>query len=275
MTYFQAVILGIVQGITEFFPVSSSGHLVLVQKLLGIHENVLTFDIFVHFGTLLAVITVFRNSIIKIIQGCSTGLKSCVKDKVPAGRVYRESGEIRLGMGVIIGTFPAVVVGLTLKDFIESLFHSELSVYCALFFTGCVLIGTFYTKKNIRGMGILNGFIVGLAQAVAIIPGISRSGLTISTALFLGVDREEAGEFSFLLAIPVISGATVLAVRDYGNAGFINLHWDVAVLGTVVSFISGWISLSFLIRIIRQGKMGYFGFYCIALAVVGAIISLF
>ncbi len=275
MTYFQAVILGIVQGITEFFPVSSSGHLVLVQKVLGIHENIFTFDIFVHFGTLLAVVKVFRNPIIKIIRGCYAGLKSLVMDKTPARMVYRNSREIRLALGIVLGTFPAVVVGFTLNDFIEGLFQSEVSVYISLFITGCVLLCTFFTRKNNCGIGIFNGFIVGIAQAVAIIPGISRSGLTISTALFSGVKREEAGEFSFLLSIPVILGATILAVNDYFGAEYSTLRWDVAVLGTVVSFVSGWISLVFLMRIIRRGKIGYFGFYCIAVALFGGAFTLF
>ena len=275
MTYFQAVFLGILQGITEFFPISSSGHLVLAQKVLGIHENplIFTFNIYVHFGTLLAVLTVFRNSIITLIKGCYDSLRSLIANRISISEVYKSSHEIRIGSGIIIGSFPAVIVGLTMKDFIEGLFHSEISVFIALFFTGCVLMITFITKKNINHIGLINGLLIGLAQALAIIPGISRSGLTISTALFLGVKREEAGEFSFLLSIPVILGATILTIKDNVETGLSTLHWDVAVIGTFVSFISGWISLVFLMRVIRQGELGYFGYYCIAIAVLGTIIT--
>ena len=275
MTYFQAVVLGILQGITEFFPISSSGHLVLAQKFFGIHENplIFTFDIYVHFGTLLAVLTVFRSSIITLIKGCYEGLRSLIIDKVSISEVYKSSHEIRIGSGIIIGSFPAVIAGLTMKDFIEGLFHSEISVFISLFFTGCVLLVTFITKNKNNYIGLINGLFVGFAQALAIIPGISRSGLTIAAALFLGVRREEAGEFSFLLSIPVILGATILTVKDSVETGLSTLPWDVAVIGTFVSFISGWISLVLLMRVIRQGKLGYFGFYCIAIAVLGAIFT--
>lgn len=275
MTYIQAIFLGILQGVTEFFPVSSSGHLVLAQEFLGITEDVLTFDIYVHFGTMLAVLAVFRRSIIKLIFSCVDGLRSIFIDRVSFGEVYKSSYEMRVISGILFGTFPAVVVGLTMRNFIESLFHSAVTVFAALIFTGCVLIVTFFLREKGRTIGSIYGFLVGLAQALAIIPGISRSGLTISTALFLGVKREKAGEFSFLLSIPVILGATILALKEYIEAGFSTLPWDMAVIGTLVSFVSGWISLVFLMRIIRNGKIGYFGFYCITVSVTGALLSFF
>jgi len=275
VTYIQAILLGILQGVTEFFPVSSSGHLVLVQKLLGINGNVLTFDIYVHFGTLLAVLMVFRRSIINLISSCFDGLKLIFINRISFGEVYKSSHEIRVVSGILIGTLPAVFVGLAMENFIKSLFHSTVSVFAALLFTGCILIFTFFVREKQRHIGSVYGFIVGLAQALAIIPGVSRSGLTISMALFLGVKRKEAGEFSFLLSIPVILGATILALNDYIEAGFSTLPWDVAIIGTLVSFVSGWISLVLLMRIIKYGEIGYFGFYCIVVSVAGALISFF
>ena len=272
MTYMQAIILGIIQGVTEFFPVSSSGHLVLTQVFFGIQENVLIFDICVHFGSLLAVLTVFRRTIANLISACLRGLRSIIADRVSLNEVYKSSREIRISSGVIIGTLPAAIAGFIMKDFFESLFHSAWSVFAALFFTGCMLLVTFFIGKQKSHIGLVNGFIIGLAQALAIIPGISRSGSTISTALFLGVKREEAGEFSFLLSIPVILGASILALMDYIEAGFTSLPWEIAVVGTFFAFLSGWISLVLLLRIVKHGKIGYFGFYCLAAALTGFIL---
>ena len=160
---------------------------------------------------------------------------------------------------------------VNLNDAIENLFHSTISVLFALLFTGCVLLLTFLIKKSNKHIGLLNGLYIGLAQALAIVPGISRSGMTISTALFMGVEREESGEFSFLLSIPVIMGASVMALKDSIGAGFTTYPWDVAIIGVIASFISGWISLVFLMKIVRHGDIGYFGFYCVIVSLAGMI----
>ena len=272
MTYLQAIILGILQGVTEFFPVSSSGHLVLAQKFFGIEENIFTFDIYVHFGTLLAVLTVFRKLIINLVYECIDSFRAVVSEKISICEVYKNSHEIRIITGIFIGTIPALIVGFAMKDFIEGLFHTAGIVFAALFFTGFVLLITFFIKEQKHQIGSVNGFFIGIAQALAIVPGISRSGITISTALFLGIKREEAGEFSFLLSIPVILGATALELKDYFAAGFSTLPCGIAFIGIFASFISGWISLVFLMRIVRSGKIGYFGFYCLAVALACVII---
>ena len=272
MTYFHSLFLGIVQGITEFLPVSSSGHLVLAQKVFGLDQDMLTFDICVHFGTLIAVFTVFHKSIINLTVECFNGLKSIVIERTSIKDVYQNSYEIRISAAIIIGTLPAVIVGLTLKDFFEKAFQSAFFVFISLFLTGCLLLVTFFVKKNKKQIGFINGLIIGLAQSLAIIPGISRSGSTISTALLLGVRREDAGEFSFLLSIPAILGATVFAIKDISANGFSSFSWEMAVIGIISAFISGWISLVFLMRIIKHGKIGYFGFYCLTVAIGGIIL---
>ena len=266
MTNVQAIILGVLQGVTEFFPISSSGHLVLMQKLFGINDNVLLIDISVHFGTLLAVITVFRKSIIELIRSCLAGIRSIINGGISIPEAYNSSNEIRTVTGIIIGTIPAVLVGFTMKEYIEKIFHSAISVFAALFFTGCVLFVTFFIKTKDRRIGVANGFIIGLSQALAIMPGISRSGMTISTALFLGIKREEAGEFSFLLSIPAVLGATVLGVNDLLTAGNIDFFWEAALIGIACAFFSGWISLVLLMKVVKRGKIGYFGYYCLAVA---------
>jgi undecaprenyl-diphosphatase len=268
LTIIQAVVLGLIQGFTEFLPVSSSGHLVLAQKLFGLDGELLTFDIMVHFGTLLAVLAVFRRSVVSITLGTLKGLKAFVFDRTPLTQVYRDSHDVRMAAAIIIGTIPAVIIGLTLKDSIEALFDSVAPVLIALAVTGVVLLITFLVKKGERRIGILRGLIVGIAQTIAIIPGVSRSGSTISTALFLKVERREAGEFSFLLAVPAIAGATLLAVGDLSDgAGDFSL--PVILLGVGSSFVSGYLSLLLLLRIIRKGKIGYFGYYCLAVSIAG------
>ncbi|MCE5251777.1 prolyl oligopeptidase family serine peptidase [bacterium] len=271
MSYLQAIILGILQGFTEFLPVSSSGHLVLAQHILGIDESMLTFDIFVHFGTLLAVLVVLRTSIMKLSYSFLADMRSFLVDRMPVPVIYRTSSGLSTITALCIGTVPAVFAGFLLKDSIEAFFSSPLPVLVALFITGIVLTGTFFIKENSRHIDPLRGLLVGIAQAVAIIPGISRSGMTISSALFMKVRRSEAGEFSFLLAIPVITGATVLAVKDVSEAGFMSLAWGPVIIGTLAAFLSGWVSLVMLLSIIKRGSLGYFGFYCIAAALAGLV----
>lgn len=274
MTFLEALILGVIQGITEFFPVSSSGHLVLAQHFFRIQDNILVFDIYVHFGTLIAIIVVFRDSIVRIISGCVNIVGLPVGAHGSLRAVYDSSREVKTALGIAVGTIPAVFVGLMFKDVVEQLFQSEKAVFLALSFTGVVLLCTFLAGKGGRHIGIRTAFLVGIAQAVAVIPGISRSGMTISTAIFLGIAREEGGEFSFLLSIPAILGATVLAVREHLMSGGLFLQWEVASAGVVVSFLTGWLSLVILMRVVRKGKLGYFGIYCLAVAIIGWAISM-
>ncbi len=272
MTFFQAVILGVLQGITEFFPVSSSGHLVLAQHFFGVDGDVLVFDIAVHFATLLAVVVVFRKQLLTIIGECVHGLKQVFSGGSSPVNVYHESPEIRIAAGIIVGTIPAVIIGLTLKDPIESLFHSLLPVYGTLAFTGIVLLLTFRLKDGNKSVGLGSGFFIGAAQALAILPGVSRSGMTISTGLFIGVDREKAGEFSFLLSIPIILAATAYAVKNYIEMDAQSLPLAIILAGMTSSFIAGWISLVFLMHVVKRGKLGWFGYYCLLVAVTGVIL---
>jgi len=272
VTYAQAVILGIVQGLSEFLPVSSSGHLVLVQHFFGFTESLIDFDIFVHFGTLLAVVVVFRASILRLITGFAGDIRAVSGGSLSPADCLRESKSMRMVAAILIGTVPAAVVGITMKDGIEALFGSILPVLCALFVTGIILIATFFARRGSSSVGPAGGLLIGIAQALAIVPGISRSGATISTALFLGVKREEAGEFSFLLSIPAVSGATLLAFMDTAGKGFGAFTPGVMIAGTAAAFLSGWVSLVILMRIVKRGKIGWFGFYCLAVSAAGLIL---
>ena len=272
MTNTHGLLLGIVQGLTEFLPVSSSGHLVLFQQYLGLGENMLNFDIFVHTGTLLSVLVVFRSAILTMIGGSITDIRACIGGRQSIGDCLKESREIRLVLAIVIGTIPAAVIGFTLKDSIERLFSAPLPVLAALFVTGIVLIATFFVRRGEKNIAITFGLIVGLAQAMAIIPGISRSGMTIAAALFLGVKREKAGEFSFLLSVPAVAGATLLAVSDVLGQGFIPGDLLPDMIGLLVSFATGCLSLVVLMNIVKRGKIGYFGFYCLAVVLAGVIL---
>ncbi len=264
LSYFQAIILGIVQGLTEFLPVSSSGHLVLFQHLFGLEGEILVFDILLHFATLLAVIVVFRHKIAELLLGAITdiGQRSPGESVVSAAS---QSKNIRYIMAIVIGTVPAVVLGLSFKDLFESLFSSIFPVLIALTVTGLILLATFFRRPGDKDVGVGNGFLIGMAQACAIIPGISRSGSTISAALFLGVRRSDAGEFSFLLSLPAICGAVLLAVLDIAECGIDTASLGPWIAGMIAAFLSGYVSLMLLMAVVRRGKIGWFGFYCLAL----------
>lgn len=242
MTIFDGIILGVVQGFTEFLPISSSGHLVLVQDLLGIKQPGNDFEITLHIGTLCSILVVFYNDIKDIVLTVSS-----IETK-------------KYILLILIGTLPAVVIGLGLKDFFEQLFDNLIIVGFSLIFTGLVLMSSFYFKRNNKEHSIVTSFLIGLAQAVAIIPGISRSGMTISCALLLGMSPKQAAKFSFLLAIPVISGAGLLMATDM-ETGF-NMGLSTSLMGLLTSFCIGIISLKWLLGWLEDGKFHYFGVYC-------------
>ncbi len=207
----KAIILGIIQGLSEFLPISSSGHLVLFSEILDFNDSGLAFEVFVHFGTLLAVLVVFRKDVWNMIRWLP-GVPGFIKN----GMIVRTKEDEYKAMSffVVIGTIPVIILGLSLKDAIAELFNSPVWVLISLFITGIIMWSSRYPIENRHFMGIGQALLIGFAQAFAIIPGISRSGSTIVTALWLGVNRETAARFSFLLSIPVILGATILQLKD-------------------------------------------------------------
>ena len=214
MNWIEAVVLGVVQGLTEFLPVSSSGHLVLFQHLFGLVEPELLFDISVHLGTLLAVLVVFYRDILQILEAL-VQLPGLVRSAGGWGALFTAHPEIRLVAMIVAGCIPTALLGILFAKVAEQLFGTLWLVGAALLVTGTFL--WFTQRQNAVGrpigqMRIKDALIIGLIQGLAIIPGISRSGATISAALYLGVDRELAGRFSFLLAIPAILGALVLGL---------------------------------------------------------------
>jgi len=237
--------------VTEFLPISSSGHLVFFQSLLGLKEPHLFFDVMLHLGTLLAVIVFFWKDIARIVQGSMRMLREEKKDS-PDGKLL---------LLIVLASVPTGLMGIVFRDWVESFFSEPKLVGAMLLVTGGVLWVTRYVRgqnKGVDGMTWKDALLIGVAQGVAIMPGISRSGATISTGFYCGLDRSLAGRFSFLLSIPAILGATVL---EFPKIETIETIW-VTLVGTGVAFCMGLLSLKLLMGIIRAGRLFNFSYYC-------------
>ncbi len=272
MDWIHAFILGIVQGLTEFLPVSSSGHLVLSQNLFGLKEPELLFDVSVHVGTLMAVVAVFQREIRNIIVSLLR-IASLKKASGSWRAVYDQNEEIRIVALIIAGSIPTALLGLLFKDVVDTVFGSVGIVGWMLLVTGTVL---WFTRKSAASGRPLNktvirdALIIGLVQGLAIVPGISRSGSTIAVALFLGVDREIAGRLSFLLSIPAILGALVLSFES--SLSHTTIQTEVILLGVLVSATVGYGALKVLLRLVKKGRIYRFAPYC---WLIGALVLIY
>ncbi|MEQ8473147.1 MAG: undecaprenyl-diphosphate phosphatase [Marinoscillum sp.] len=261
MTWIEALILGIIQGLTEFLPVSSSGHLEIGSVLLGVQssENLL-FAVVVHAATALSTIVVFRKDILEIIKGL-------------VAFKWNESWDFALK--IVISMIPVGIVGVFFEDQITALFTGNLLlVGSMLIFTSALLFFTHFKKDNDKPVGKRSAFIIGLAQAIAILPGISRSGSTIATALLLGVEKSKATRFSFLMVLVPILGASLLKLKDYFEApqAYEGLSATSMLIGFVASFMAGYVACKWMVGIVRKGKLTYFAVYCLIVGLI-AIIS--
>ena len=267
MEILKVIILGIVQGLTEFLPVSSSGHLVLAAEFLNFHEEGATFEVFVHLGTFFSVIIYFRKDIFRMIQAPVLFLMSSKRHNDVNEYLY-------LDLYIIIGTIPAAVIGLLLKSEIEAAFSNIYLVLIMLVVTGTILLFSKFIKTRDRVLSPSKSFIIGIAQSLAILPGISRSGSTIVTGLFLGLTRENAARFSFLLALPAILGASLIKTIDILSAE--QFHFPVfhLFLGTLSAFISGYFSIIWLLDIVKKGRLEWFAYYCYAIVTLSIIFML-
>ncbi len=273
MNTLEAIILGTIQGLTEFLPVSSSGHLVLFQNLFGLHEPELLFDICLHVGTLAAVLIVFYREIFQILTAL-VQLPGRLKSAGGIRNLLAGDESIRMALLIVVGSIPTAAIGLLFKEITDQLFGSLTIVGCMLLVTGTLL----WQTRRIRSKGrpiertsLKDALLVGLVQGLAILPGISRSGSTIATALFLGVDRKVAGRYSFLLSIPAILGALILGLDTPELHTTIPLGTILA--GSVISAVVGWLALVILLRVVDRGQLHRFAPYCWAVGAITLVVA--
>lgn len=259
MTGLEALILGLVQGLTEFLPVSSSGHLEIGKALFGNTEEDLTFSVVVHGATALSTLFVFRRDIGALITGVFRG--ATLPDSSLSARAY-------VGW-LVLSAVPAAAVGLTLREVLETGFigHPD-RVGAMLLLTAGILLLAQRLPGSSKPLNAVRALLIGTAQAFAILPGISRSGSTISAALLLGISREEAARFSFLMALAPILGAMVLEIPDLTGDG--SAPWTVYAIGAVAAFASGTLACRWMIRLVKAMNLGVFALYC-ALAGIAAM----
>jgi undecaprenyl-diphosphatase len=262
MSYIEAVILGIIQGLTEFLPVSSSGHLELAKVLLGDHsipQESLTFTVVVHFATALSTLVIFKEDVFKIFIGLFQ---------------FKWNEEFTFSLKIIASMLPAVFVGLIFEEEFERFFGGEiLLVGFMLIITSLLLLFADRAKDTIKKVSFFSAIVIGIAQALAILPGISRSGATISTSVLLGVDRTQAARFSFLMVVPLIFGKIGKDVIS----GSINFHSSqIGILGAgfLASFIAGLFACKWMITIVKKSKLSYFALYCFIVGVLTISVTL-
>jgi len=267
MTYLEVIVISVVQGLTEFLPVSSSGHLVLTSSLFGVREPGITLEIALHFGTFMSVLLVFWKDIVNILIAFFSNIwRIC---KIPEN--YRNNESFRISLLVIVSMIPAALAGFFLRDLIEVLFNSTRAVGIALIVTGLILFFAQWAPRLKRSPGIGSVIIMGIFQAFALIPGISRSGSTITAGLLAGMDREKVAKLSFIMALPLIVGATVMEIPHISQGEgteFLKLF-----IGMIIAFISGIFALKWLIRILIRGRLSAFSYYCVLLGFLTVALS--
>lgn len=253
MDLLEAMLLGLIQGITEWLPISSSAHLAFAQHFFGIEASV-AFDIILHLGTLSAVVAYYRSDIYSLVRGL----------------IAFDGKSVSLAGLILLCAVPTAIIGFTLKDFFESMFTSPLAISFALLVTGLFLIISSKAKDGRKEIGAKEALIIGVAQGIAVAPGISRSGSTIGTALMLGIGREEAARFSFLAAIIPLMGAGLLEGRHALDGAIEPMP---IAIGFISAAVAGYLSIAVLMRILNEGRFQLFGYYCIALAIAAAALT--
>jgi undecaprenyl-diphosphatase len=262
MTWYEALILGLIQGLTEFLPVSSSGHLELGKEFFGFNlraSDSLTFDVIVHGGTALSTIVVFYKDILWITKGLFQ-------------RAWNP--EKRFVLLILISMIPAALVGIVFEEEITQLFDGQiLLVGAMLIITALLLFLADRAKKTHKGVKPLDAFVIGIAQAIAILPGISRSGATIATSVMLGVSRKEAARFSFLMVLPLIIGKMILDVNDIYQTGGsqIDIPISALVVGFLAAFVSGTFACRWMIKLVKNAKLKYFAYYCFVIGILSIV----
>lgn len=262
MSIIEAIILGIVQGLTEFLPVSSSGHLEIGKVILGVDiEESLSFTVAVHGATVLSTIAVFRKDILQILQGVLR---------------FQWNDEMRFAVNICVSMIPVLLVGLFLKDRVESLFDGNLLLVGSMLLVTATLLWltTLINPVQRKPIGILDSLIMGIAQAIAVLPGISRSGATIATGLIIGKNREDLARFSFLMSLVPIIGANILEITQGNLSSETGVGSMPILMGSIAAFISGYLACSYMLRLVRKGKFIWFVIYCTAIGIISILSAL-
>lgn len=252
----EVTILAILQGVAEFLPISSSGHLVIGQHLLGINEPGMRLDVFLHVGTLISIFTFYISVILRLLGGLF--VRSATWER------RREAWEY--AGKVVLSALPAVVVYFCFKDFIDGMFENAKMVGALLMFTGAVLIGTRYLPRGAKGVSFPRALLMGLGQALALLPGVSRSGMTLASARAGRVDPEKSAEFSFLMSAPLIIGAALLeTLKAFSSEApaVAEISWGMTIYGCVLSAVVGYFSLALLLKALKGKWFWVFGPYCL------------
>jgi len=263
MSYLEAIILGIIQGLTEFLPVSSSGHLELAKVIFGdksLAQESLTFTVVLHFATALSTMVIFRKELLQILRGLFQ---------------FKVNEEFNFSVKIIISMIPATIIGLLFEKELEAFFNGNvLLVGFMLLITGLLLFLADKAKITNHNVSYKNAFVIGISQAIAMLPGISRSGATISTSVLLGVDRTKAARFSFLMVVPLIFGKVA---KDFmsGSINFTDEKSGVLIAGFVASFIAGLLACNWMITLVKSSKLYYFSIYCFLVGTIAIAYSYF
>ena len=268
MDHIDALILGLVQGLTEYLPVSSSGHLEIMQRLLDVHSaNSLTFDIVVHVATVLSTIVVLHKEILWLLKGLFTPLKPVGTPPVEDA-LSRFSDEQKYALKIIVSMIPIGIVGIVMKDWVEAAFNGVHVVPVCLLVTAILLAVSFYIRpREKKDISVLDALIIGVAQAVAVLPGLSRSGSTIATGLLLGVKKADLAQFSFLMVIPPILGEALLEAIDLIKEPE-TIDLSVLAVGFITAFVSGCLACKVMIALVKKCQLIWFAIYCVIASIV-------
>lgn len=275
MSFISSFLLGLIQGVAEFLPISSSGHLAIAQNLLGMQDAGVVpefFDVLLHLGTLLAVFVAYWAEIKAMVAELVYGVRDIARHSTPTPVPPAR----RLILLIIVGTLPLFAV-LPVKDKIEGLSTNMVFIGTALLVTGCLLFASDRVRKGRKteaSAGVLSALLVGVGQAIATAPGISRSGMTITAGCFVGYERKYAVRFSFLLSIPAVLGANILSLKDALEAGVDWSQVPVYLIGVVTAAVVGYLCIRLLKMIADKGKFGFFAYYCWAAGILTLVLNI-